>query len=66
MVEATWGVASFSSMSPVVDVYVPRVSVSPCSAELLHIVCRRIVMERPEYSPTRRGWGSGLKEREHP
>ena len=51
MVETIWGAASFSSSSSVVDVCVPKVSVSPCSAELFHNVCCRAVRERPGQGP---------------
>ncbi len=49
MVETIWGAASFSSSSSVVNACVPKVSVSPCSAKLLHIVCCRVVRERPDH-----------------
>jgi hypothetical protein len=49
MVETIWGAASFSSPTPVVDVCVQKVSVSPCSAKALHIVCCRVARERPEH-----------------
>ncbi len=55
MVETIWGAASFSSSSSNVDACVPKVSVSPCIAKSLHIVCCRVVRERPEH-----GSGAGI------
>jgi hypothetical protein len=49
MVETIWGAASFSSPTPVVDACVQKVSVNPCNAKALHIVCCRVARERPEH-----------------